>query len=286
MGTTDLAQHLTLRAWWLSTELRRRREAAGFSIAAVTRRTGINRATLQRNEAGQSVPQPRNLRDLLKLYGVKEPEASLLLDLAAQHDVHGWWQAYRDVLPEDYGTFIGFEAQAELERDYAGPFIPGLLQTEAYADAVVRDTIPGITDDDVARRVRVKVERRGVFEGENPLQLHAIIPEGTIRFHVGGPAVMREQLRALGDLPSSVTLQVVPFVAGAHPGMAGPFQMLRFRHPRAPQAIFVETGAGQLIADGGVDVARYEGYWKKILAKALSPAESAQLIADSVRKTK
>jgi Uncharacterized protein conserved in bacteria len=279
-----LAQHLTLRAWWLSTELRRLREAAGLTIAAVTKRTGINRATLQRNEAGQSVPQPRNLRDLLKLYGVKQAEASLLLDLAAQHDVHGWWQAYRDVLPEDYGTFIGFEAQAESERDYAGPFIPGLLQTEAYAEAVARDTIPGIGDDDVAQRVRVKAERRRVFEAETPLQLHAIIPEGAIRFHVGGAALMREQLRALGDLPASVTLQVVPFVAGAHPGMAGPFQMLQFRHPRAPRAVFVETGAGQLIAEGDVDVARYEGYWGKIVTKALSPEQSAQLVADAARK--
>lgn len=286
MGTTDLAQHLTLRAWWLSTELRRLREAAGLSIAAVTRRTGINRATLQRNEAGQSVPQPRNLRDLLKLYGVKQAEATQLLDLAAQHDVHGWWLAYRDVLPEDYGTFIGFEAQAESERDYAGPFIPGLLQTEAYAEEVVRGTIPDITDEDVAARVRVKVERYGVFGGPAPLQLHAIIPEGAVRFQVGGAAVMREQLRALGDLPPSVTLQVVPFTSGAHPGMAGPFQMLRFRHPRAPQAIFIETGAGQLIADSDVDVTRYEGYWNKILAKALDPDDSARLIAEVARKIK
>lgn len=282
----DLSRQWTLRTYWLSTALRRARERADLTVAEVVKKIGISRASLSRYEAGTAVPHPRNLLDLLKLYKVQEPERSTLIDVAAQRDVHGWWQAYRDDLPQDYGTFVGFEAEAESERDYAGPFIPGLLQTEGYAEEVIRGTIPDITAEEIAARVRVKVARQAVLLGETPLQLHAIVPEGAVRYQVGGPEVMRGQLRALGDLPASVQLQVIPFTAGAHPGMAGPFQLLRFRDPRAPQAVFVETGAGQLIADGDSDVARYEGYWQKIVAKALSPDESARLIADVARKIK
>lgn len=283
MGT-ELAQQMTLRAWWLATELKRLREAAGFTIAEVCRRTRINRATLQRNEAGQAVPQPRNLQDLLSLYRVKEPERSLLVELAAQHDVHGWWQAYKDLLPQDYGTFVGFEAQAAEERDYSGPFMPGLLQVEAYAAAVVRGTIPGIDEAEVAKRVKVKMQRQSALRAEQPLQLYAIVEEGAIRRSVGGAPVMREQLRALADLPDGVQLHVVPFSAGAHPGMAGPFSLLRFRQPRAPQAVFIETGAGQLIVEEQVDIRRYEGMWEAIAAASLSAEESANLIADAARE--
>jgi transcriptional regulator with XRE-family HTH domain len=272
----ELARKGTLRTWWISTELRRHRKAANLTVAEVTRRTGISRASLTRTESGETIPHARNLRDLLALYGVAGPQRALLLDLAAQPEAHGWWQAYAD-LPGDYGVYLGFEAQAQRILDYETSYIPGLLQTEAYAHAVVGER---------PERVAVRLRRQATLAGDDPLVLHAIVDEAAIRRHVGGPATMREQLRSLANLPDSVTLQVLPYAAGAHPGMAGPFVVIRFRDPRAPSAVFLESNAGQIFVDGDVDLGRYESMWGELLAKALGPQDSAALIADAAKKIK
>lgn len=272
----ELARKGTLRTWWISTELRRHRKAANLTAAEVTRRTGISRAALNRTENGETIPHPRNLRDLLDLYGISGSQRALLLDLAAQPEAHGWWQAYAD-LPADYAVFLGFEAQARHISDYETSYIPGLLQTEAYAQAVVQGR---------PERVAVRLRRQAVLSGDDPLVLHAIIDEAAIRRHVGGPATMREQLRALADLPDSVTLQVIPYAAGEHAGMAGPFVVIRFRDPRAPSAVFLESNAGQIFVDGDVDLGRYEAMWGDLISKALSPQGSAALISDAAKKIK
>lgn len=270
----DLTRRGTLRSWWISTELRNARRAANLTVAEVTRRTGISRAALTRAENGETVPHQRNLRDLLDLYGVKGAQKALLLDLAAQPEAHGWWQAYTD-LPGDYPTYLAFEAQARAILDYETSYIPGLLQTEAYARAVVGD---------VHERFAVRMRRQAALTGEDPLTLHAIVDEAAIRRHVGGPAVMREQLRSLARLPETVTLRVLPFAAGEHVGMAGSFVVIQFRDPRAPSAVFLESSAGQLFVDGDTDLGRYEAMWDELLSKALSPEESAALIADAAKK--
>lgn len=272
----ELARKGTLRTWWISTELRRHRKAANLTLAEVTRRTGISRAALTRAESGETIPHARNLRDLLALYGVTGSQRALLLDLAAQPEAHGWWQAYTD-LPGDYAVYLGFEAQALRILDYETSFIPGLLQTEAYARAVIGDR---------PERVAVRLRRQAALAADDPLTLHAIVDEAAIRRLVGGPATMREQLRALADLPDTVTLQAIPYTSGAHPGMTGSFVVLKFRDPRAPSAVFLESNAGQIFVDGDVDLGRYEGMWGELLDKALSPQDSATLITDVARKIK
>lgn len=277
----ELAQ--TLSGWWLGKELRRLRLESGLTGAQIKQLTSVSFSTLTRWESGHRQPRLSVLGPVLAAYKVAEPLRSLLMDLAGRSGEHGWWQAYEGVLPEPYATFIGFEAEAAKLRSFEALLVPGLLQTEGYTDAVIR-AIPAVTEDHARRQMGIRAQRQARLNGDNPLQLHAIIDEAAIRRRVGGPDVMKEQLRALTALPDNVTLQVVPFDAGAHSAMTGSFVIMDFRDPRAPGAVFVESAAGQLFVDGDVDLTRHVAMWGILATMALTPEDSARFIAAAARK--
>jgi transcriptional regulator with XRE-family HTH domain len=271
----------TVRLRRLAAELRALRASSGLTRDEVVERTGINVATMYRIEHARVRPQTRTLRTLLDLYGVEKEQQAELVGLLRDARERGWLHAYQSELPEQYTTFIGFEGEAESAWEYESLFVPGLLQTEGYARAVITGTLPFASRDEVERRVEVRIERQEVLRNENPLQLWSIVDEAALRRQVGKSAVMQAQLRHLieaCELPN-VTFQVIPFDAGAHPGMPGSFIVLQFTEEAIPDVIYVETMAGELFLEEESDIRRYKLVFEHLRAVSASPDASRSLLA-------
>jgi transcriptional regulator with XRE-family HTH domain len=271
----------TVRLRRLAAELRSLRASSGLTRDEVVERTGINVATMYRIEHARVRPQTRTLRTLLDLYGVEKDQQAELVGWLRDARERGWLHAYQSELPEQYTTYIGFEGEAESAWDYESLFIPGLLQTEDYARAVISGALPFASRDEVQRRVEVRIERQEVLQNDNPLKLWSIADEAALRRQVGGQAVMRTQFRHLlevSELPH-VTFQVIPFEAGAHAGMPGSFIVLQFSEDAIPDVIYVESMAGELFLEQESDVRRYKLVFEHLRAVSASPDTSRSLLA-------
>src|SRR5215469_11111401 len=274
----------TVRLRRLAAELRVLRASSGLTRDEVVERTGINVATMYRIEHARVRPQTRTLRTLLNLYGVDKEQQAELVGLLRDARERGWLHAYQSELPEQYMNFIGFEGEARSSWNYESLFVPGLLQTEDYARAVIRGGFPTADRDEIERRVEVRIERQDVLQNDNPLELWGIVDEAALRRQVGGQAVMRTQLRRLLDaseLPN-VTFQVIPFDAGAHAGMPGSFVFLQFAEAAIPDVIYIDSMAGELFLEEEGDVRRYRLVFEHLRAVAASPDASRSLIASIV----
>ena len=274
----------TVRLRRLAAELRTLRNASGLTRDVVVERTGINVATLYRIEHARVRPQTRTLRTLLDLYGVEAPQQSELLALLRDARQRGWLHAYQSELAEQYTTYIGFEGEARSISNYESLFVPGLLQTEDYARAVIRGVLPMANRDEVERRVEVRMERQDVLRNDNPLELWVIMDEAALRRHVGGSDVIRAQLGHLLDaveLPN-VTIQVIPFDVGAHAGMPGSFVLMQFGEPAIPDVVYIDSMAGDLFLEEESDIRRYTLIFEHLRAVAASPDASRSLVASFV----
>ena len=274
----------TVRLRRLAAELRSLRDTSGLTRETVIERTGINAATLYRIEHGRVRPQTRTLRTLLDLYSVDQEQQAELVTLLRDARQRGWLHAYQSELPEHYTTYIGFEGEAHSVWDYESLFVPGLLQTEDYARAVIRGGLPNASRDEVERRVEVRMERQALLHNENPLNLWSIVDEAALRRQVGGPEVMQAQFQYLievSELPH-VTFQVIPFDAGAHPGMPGSFILLQFGDAAIPDVIYVDTMAGELFLEEVADVRRYKLVFEHLRAVAASPEASLSLVTSGI----
>ncbi|MFG2079535.1 helix-turn-helix domain-containing protein [Micromonospora tulbaghiae] len=271
----------TVRLRRLAAELRGLRTAAGLTRDEVSEQTGINPATLYRIETAKVRPQRRTLMAMLDKYGVTdEDKRSELIALSRQAAQLGWLQAYESELPELYTTYISFEAEARSVRNYESLFVPGLLQTENYARAVIRGVLPLATDADAHARVEARMQRQESLRKTEPLRLWAILDEAVLHRLTGGPAVMAEQLDALVSAAGQphVTLQVIPFTSGAHAGMPGSFVVMDFPDPADPALVYVDSMAGDLFLEREADVRRYTSTFEHLRATALDPPSSIKLI--------
>lgn len=278
----------TIRLRRLSGELRRLRDASGLTREDVAQRTGINEATLYRLETARVRPQRRTLMGLLDLYGVEEPQRTEILALSKQADEQGWLRPYHAELPDEYTAYISFEAEGRSVRNYESSFIPGLLQTEDYARAVIRGVLPTATTKEVDQRVRARIERQHVFTKDQPLELWGIVDEAALRRLVGGAAVMKRQLQhllAMAERPN-VTLQAIPFAAGAHPGMPGSFVLMDFPSAEDLSVVYIDSMAGDLFLEAEADIRRYQQIFDHLRATAQSPDESRALVSTLVREIK
>jgi transcriptional regulator with XRE-family HTH domain len=277
----------TVRLRRLAAELRSLRTSSGLTRDEIVERTGINVATLYRIEHARVRPQTRTLRTLLDLYGVEEVHQGELTALLRDARQRGWLYPYQSVLPEQYTTYIGFEGEARGVWNYESLLVPGLLQTEDYARAVIRGGYPSASRDEVERRVQVRMERQNVLRGDSPLKLGVIVDEAALRRQVGGRDVMCGQLRYLleaAELPQ-VTLQVIPFGAGAHAGMPGSFVFMQFTEATIADVVYIDSMAGELFLEEDRDVRRYRLVFEHLRAVAESPAASRSLIAGLVAQT-
>ncbi len=280
---TKRAKPPTVRLRRLAAELRRLRSAAQLSRENVEEQTGINEGTLYRLETARARPQRRTLMALLDLYGADASLRSDLLAIAQGADNQGWLRPYHSALPEEYTAYISFEAEARSVRNYESLFIPGLLQTEAYARAVITGVLPGATKDQVDQRVQARTERQQLLARHDPLELWAVIDEAAIRRLVGGPETMHAQVTHLADAARkpNVTVQVIPFEAGAHPGMPGSFVHMDFKDPLNPELVYIDTMAGDLFLEADADPRRYRSMFDHLRATALSASDTSNLLASA-----
>lgn len=268
----------TIRRRRLGAELRRRRESAGVTIDGVAERLECSASKISRIETGHTTATPRDVRDMLGIYGVVGAECEELVQIAREARQKGWWHPYSTVLT---GAYVGLEAAAGSVRAYEQQVVPGLLQTEEYAKAMIRAARPDITADEVDRRVRVRLGRQSLLIQDDPIDLWVVLDEAVVSRPVGGDAVMRAQLQRLvdaADLPN-VTLQILPFEAGAHAGMDGTFTILDFPEPNDPDVVYAENATGGLFLEKGDELRKYAFIFDHIRAAALRPEESVALIA-------
>jgi transcriptional regulator with XRE-family HTH domain len=271
----------TVRHRRLAAELRRLRESAGLTQEDVSERTGKDRSTLYRLENAQQRPQRSTLIQLLDLYGTGPQQRADLLALLREASQRGWMQPHRSDLPEIYSDYISFESEARSVSNYESLFIPGLLQTEDYTRAVIRGILPHASAAQVDSRVTARMERQALLTADTPPQLWAIMDEAAARRIVGGPAVMREQLARLRDMAAlpNVTVQVIPYDAGAHPGMPGSFIVLEFPDPADQGLVYIDSMAGDLFLEDDMEIRRYILMFEHLRAAALRPDESVTLLA-------
>jgi transcriptional regulator with XRE-family HTH domain len=271
----------TVRHRRLAAELRRLRDAAGLTQEEVSERTGKDRSTLYRLENAQQRPQRSTLIQLLDLYGAGEERRAELLALLREAGQRGWMQPHLSDLPAIYSDYISFESEARSVWNYESLFIPGLLQTEHYTRAVIRGILPHASMAQVESRVTARMERQALLTSENPPQLWAIMDEAAVRRVVGGRTVMREQLGRLRDAAAlpNVTVQVIPYDAGAHPGMPGSFIVLEFPDPADQSLVYLDSMAGDLFLEDDMEIRRYILMFEHLRAAALRPDESAALLA-------
>ncbi len=270
----------TVRLRRLAAELRKLRAVAELTQDDVAEKTGINTATLYRIEKARSRPQKRTLVALLDLYEATEEQRSDLLAVQSGSTDRGWLRPYHSELYEEYTAYIGFEAEARTVRNYESLLVPGLMQTEPYARAVIRGGLPTVSREGVEQRVQARMERQALLSKEHPLQLWAIVDEAAIRRTVGDRKAMREQVRHVLQLMEEphITFQVIPFSGGAHAGMAGSFVHMDFPDPADPELVYVDTSAGDLFLESEAELRRYKSMFEHLQAVALGPNDSADLL--------
>jgi transcriptional regulator with XRE-family HTH domain len=269
----------TMRRRRLAAELRRLRREAGLSIEDVAGGLGWQPSKLSRVENRQVGISTADLRKLLVAYKVEDRAyREQLADLARRATERGWWQSFSsDVVPTALANLIGLEAEARTIRSYEPELVPGLLQTEAYARAIMRAWQPSWTAADIDRRVDIRMARQDVLRqaGASP-QASCIINEAVLRRTVGGNEVMHEQVEMLAKErdPANVTVQVLSFNSGAHPAMAGPFQILAFHDPGDLGIVHLESAMTAITLEQPEELRRYDEIWGSLQARALSPEDS------------
>ncbi|MFK3982641.1 helix-turn-helix domain-containing protein [Micromonospora sp. NPDC050397] len=268
----------TIRRRRLGAELRRLREAAGVTIEVVAERLECSQSKISRIETGHTTATVRDVRDMITIYGIVGAESEDLLQIAREARQKGWWASYSTVLTSAY---VGFEAAAGSIRAYEQQVVPGLLQTEDYAKAMIRSARPDITAEEVEQRVRVRLSRQSLLSQDDPIDVWVVLDETVVSRPVGGDEVMRGQLKRLveaADQPN-VTIQILPFDVGAHAGMDGTFTILDFPEPGDPPVVYAENATGGLFLEKVEELQKYAFIFDHIRAAAIRPEDSVALIA-------
>jgi transcriptional regulator with XRE-family HTH domain len=268
----------TVRRRRLGIELRRLRETAGITIDTVADKLECSSSKVSRIETGHIGASPRDVRDILEVYGVTGERAEDLVQVAREARQKGWWHLYGQVLT---GAYVGLEAAAAAIHAYEAQLVPGLLQTEDYAREVIKAARPDITREELDRRIRVRLTRQSLVTQDEPLDLWVILDEAVLHRMVGDASVMRAQLDKLIEMAAypNVTLQTLPFAVGAHAGMDGTFAILIYEDSADPDVVFAENAAGGLFLEKDDELHRYRFIFDHLRASALPPAQSTDLLA-------
>ena len=273
----------------LGNQLHRYREAAGISPDRAGYQLRASRSKISRMENGRVGFKERDVTDLLDLYGVTDDDTrASLLALARQANAPGWWSRYGgDIMTDWFEEYLGLEAAASVIRAFELQFVHGLFQTEAYARAV---TLLGNTTaptEEIDRRVGLRLKRQDLLTGPRPPQVWTVIDEGALRRPVGGRAVMRGQLNRLIEVAGlrHVTIQVVPFSRGGHAAAGGSFTVLRFEADDVPDVVYIEQLTSALYLDRREEVEHYLEVMNRLSTEALTPAKTAQFLAEIIRET-
>jgi hypothetical protein len=221
---------------------------------------------------------------MLGLYHVPAKRREEILALVRRAAEPGWVHVHRQNLPEQWQILIEWEDTANSLQTYQPLWIPGLLQTADYARTIIRDTADlSLPASELDTKVAARLGRQAILSRELPPRLHVLVFEPALRVPVGDPGVMTTQLRHLLEMARKpmITIQVVPVIAGPHPGLEGPFVLMDF--PTDPPLVHLENRVMSIFLEEEPHLESYRLAWRRILAKALSPERSAKLITDLAR---
>lgn len=267
----------------LGTELRHMREAKGLTGALVAKQLGWSESKVSRIESGKSPLSDKDAKLLLVQYGKDDPqEIKQFISLVRKSREQGWWHSYGDALPAWFKAYVGFEADASQIRGYQNELIPGLLQTEDYARAVIRAMNPELAQDEVDLRATARIQRQEILRRDSPPRVWVILNEAVMRRVVGSPATMRVQLEHLADLATThpnVTVQVLQFDAGAHAALGYSFLILSFADIPGSVA-YAEGPTSATYMDKPGDLRRHEEIFQQLVASATGPEKSVTFMKE------
>ena len=272
----------TLRRRELASQLRDLRKQSGRTVEDVARELLCSPPKISRIETGVRPASLRDVRDLCAIYGVDDSLRDRLMGLAREAKQQGWWNRYEDIAID---RLIGLEIEAAQVSSYESCVIPWMFQTREYARAVIRGILPRIDDHVLDERVAARLTRQEIITRESPPHFWSLVDESALRRRVGSNQIMRDQLKGMVDLAAipNMTLQVVPFSLGAHPGLDNTFEFLEFQSGQPP-VVYLENMAGGLYLESASDVDRYKEALMHLRAGALDPESSVSLI-EQVRET-
>ncbi|MER6628176.1 helix-turn-helix transcriptional regulator [Streptomyces sp. NPDC000987] len=275
----------TVRRRRLGQELRRLRELKGMTAEEVAERLLVSQSKISRLENGRRSISQRDVRDLCGVYEVEDHRiVDSLMQMAKDSRQQGWWHSFGDI---PYSVYIGLETDAASLRVYDPQVVPGLLQTRQYAESLIAGALPETAAADIDKRVQVRMRRQErITAPENPLRLWTVMDEAALRRVVGNRSLMRDQLEHLveqSQLPH-VTVQVIPFDMGAHPGLNGQYAILEFPDAADSSVVYIEGVTSDLYLEKANDVQKYSVMYEHLRAQALNPDQSRQFIADIAKE--
>ncbi|MEW9527776.1 helix-turn-helix domain-containing protein [Microbispora sp. NPDC049125] len=256
------------------------REVAGFHIRA-------SESKISRMELGRVGFKTRDVEDLLTLYGVHDDaERRGLLEMVREANTPGWWHKYGEVLPNWFITYVGLEEAASVIRTYEVQFVPGLLQTARYARSVIRLGFPDAPDEELDKRVHLRMQRQDRLTHKDGPRLWAVIDEAALKRPIGGGTIMREQLQHLLEVSTlpNITLQVMPFRFGMHAAEGGAFTILRFPESDLSDVVYVEQLWGALYLDKREDIDPYLTAMEQLCVESTTPGGTAEILGDLLRE--
>lgn len=269
----------TIRSRELGTALKDLRKAAGMTLEEAGEEIAISPSKLSRVENGIRGAKLEDVAGLLALFRVTGKRREELLDLCRGADKPGWWQRFGANLPPVLKSLINQESVAVKIRNFETMCIPGLLQTDEYARAVLRGfpTVPG---EEIEERIAARRARQVILSRERPPSFESIITESALRCPVGGPIVMAGQLRWLVERARRphISIRVLPLALGAHGGMAGPFVIMDFQG--VPSVVHLENQTSSLSLDEKPEIDAYKAVYAKLSQDALSEEDSVTFIAN------
>ncbi|GAA2628489.1 helix-turn-helix transcriptional regulator [Streptomyces vastus] len=272
----------------LGRQLEELRNRAGLTYEQAATAIGVSHSTIRRMESAK-VARLRlaDAEKLLQVYGVKDQqEIDTFLKSVREANKRGWWHTYRDVLPDWFAAYLSLEQAALQIRAYEAQFVHGLLQTEAYARALLGAGNPHASEEATERRVALRMQRQELLSRPNPPRVWIVMDETVLRWPVGGPEVMRAQvdhLITLNALPH-VTVQIMPFSNGPHPAMrAGAFHLFRFRARELPDIVYLSGLVGAVYLDKADDVLVYREALDRLGAQS-TPASRTEAFLGAIRK--
>lgn len=275
----------TVRRRRLGQELRRLRELKGMTAEEVAERLLVSQSKISRLENGRRSISQRDVRDLCGVYEVEDHRiVDSLMQMAKDSRQQGWWHAFGDI---PYSVYIGLETDAASLRVYESQIVPGLLQTRPYAEALIQGALPETSTTDVDKRVQVRLRRQErISTEENPLRLWAVLDEAALHRIVGNRQVMREQLEHLAEMSQlpHITVQVLPYEVGAHPGLNGQYAILEFPDAADSSVVYIEGVTSDLYLEKAADVQKYSVMYEHLRAQALNVDQSRQFISDVAKE--
>ncbi len=268
----------------LAAELRRLREAAHLTCDQVASVLECSASKISRIETGRVSVSPRDVRDLLRVYGVADGERDGLIQLARESRQKGWWQAYANPVQPHLATYLELEHAASDIRIYKISRVHGLLQTEDYARAVFSAARVGKEHPDTERSVALLMERQRQARASQP-RLWVVLDEASLRHQVAGREVQRGQLEHLLELgdAADVFLQVMPFSSPGRLAMDASFTILEFPDQLDPDVVCIGYPTGLLWVEDSAEVDQYNALFRHLQAAALSFEDSAALLTSVLK---